>query len=86
MDSHSANKSETANIFRPVQHISVPEQLSAIGVKDIYSVNDIIYFEYTGSIMGVIGYGVLYVEDYSKISEWYYVKLIEENWYYYNVE
>lgn len=67
------------------QDILIPDTLSTIGIGSIYEIEDVVYFEYYDSIMGVTPFGILRAKDVSVLDEWYRIKQIEGNWYFYRI-
>lgn len=68
-----------------VKEIPVPEELEAIGIGSIFTVEEVLYFEYEAAIMWTTSFGILYAEDEPSLDEWYQLEPVEDNWYYYRI-
>lgn len=68
-----------------VQYMDVPDGLTESGVESIYIIDDVVYFEFHNSIMGVTPFGILHADDISMLDDWYKTKQIEDDWYYYRI-
>ena len=65
--------------------MDVPDGLTESGVESIYIIDDVVYFEFHNSIMGVTPFGILHADDISMLDDWYKTKQIEDDWYYYRI-
>lgn len=80
-----ANPMESLLQIDPLESIPVPDELAALGIESIYATNDVVYFKYSDSIMGMTPFGILITQDISALDEWYKTIPIEDDWYYYRI-
>jgi len=86
-----AESAPTKNFFEVlldidlVHEVSVPDELTAIGIEYVYSSDNVVYFEYHDAIMGLTTFGILRTDDVSVLLEWYRTEQIEADWYYYRI-
>lgn len=85
MPTLETHPSHRVSLFNPTRKIVVSEELNALGVEEIYIVDENVYFELADRVLWMFPQGILYTEEYNDIPSWYITEKIDENWYYYRI-
>lgn len=68
-----------------VDKIQIPSELESIGIGKAFVASKMLFLEYDDPIMGTTSFGIVYTEDVNSLEEWYRIKPIEDDWYFYRV-
>lgn len=68
---------------RRVKHYIVPPELDQLGFAEIYEDDANIYFMQKNRLLGIFGYGIVFVQNQESIPRWTYITQIADQWYYY---
>ena len=61
------------------------QELMEFGIDKVFLYKENTYFEYKDRILGLIPFGILYVQNLSTVKEWYRLNHIDGDWYYYRI-
>lgn len=77
--------SHRVSLFNSTRRVVVSEELNALGVEEIYVVDENVYFELSDRVLWRFPQGILYAKTFDDIPSWYVTERIDENWYYYRI-
>ncbi|HPJ03342.1 MAG TPA: hypothetical protein PKU80_10925 [Candidatus Limiplasma sp.] len=64
---------------------TISQELMEFGIDKVFLYKENTYFEFKNRILGLVPFGILYVQNLSAIQEWYRLNHIDGNWYYYRI-
>lgn len=66
-------------------HYTVSKELLEIGVDDIYSGNENVFFEHKERVLWMCPQGIVYIKQLDSIPKWVILSEISGQWYYYRI-
>ena len=79
------SESRRISLFNRARQLTIPNEMSEIGIEEIYNFDDNTYFEFADRVLWMFPQGILHIELMKEVPDWYILDHIEDEWYYYRI-
>lgn len=79
------SESRRISLFNRAKQLTIPNEMSEIGIEEIYNFDDNTYFEFADRVLWMFPQGILHIELMEEVPDWYILDHIKDEWYYYRI-